>query len=153
MARLGELTCLDHKLVEFAGTIHSGLKLRGRTSKYIFKRALRGMLPDEIIDRPKHGFAIPLGSWFRGRLARFARELLLSQTCRSRGIFNADYLDRLLGRHEAGRELDLHLWTLISFEMWCRTFLDRRSSDAGKKRRPQAATAGLTNSAMEVPAR
>jgi asparagine synthase (glutamine-hydrolysing) len=119
---------LDHKLVEFAATIPPELKLRGTTTKYILKKSLRGLLPDEIIDRRKHGFAIPLGAWFRGGLAGFARDLLLSGTCGSRGVFNTAYIEKLLTRHDKGRELDLHLWTLISFEMWCRTFLDRRST-------------------------
>src|SRR5206468_1224503 len=100
------------------------LKLRHGTTKYIFKRALRGVLPDEIIDRPKHGFGIPLGHWFRGQLGDFVRELLLSETSKQRGIFNTAYIERLLQRHEKGRDLDYHIWTLISFELWCRTFLD-----------------------------
>lgn len=124
---------LDHKVVEFAATIPPELKLRAGTTKYIFKRAMRGILPDETIDRPKHGFAVPLGRWFRGRLGAFVRELLLSERSRRRGIFNSGYIEELVRRHEAGRELDLHLWTLISFELWCRTFLD------GGRRRANAA--------------
>jgi asparagine synthase (glutamine-hydrolysing) len=140
---------LDHKLVEFAATIPPGFKLRGRTTKYILKRALRGVLPDEIIDRPKHGFAVPLGAWFRGRLAGFARDLLLSDTCRGRGVFSAAYLEQLLTRHDRGRELDLHLWTLISFELWCRTFLDRRSAVTGTTRNA-AVNAALAKPTFEV---
>ncbi|MBI4609209.1 MAG: asparagine synthase (glutamine-hydrolyzing) [Candidatus Rokubacteria bacterium] len=115
---------LDHKLVEFAATIPPELKLRNGTTKDIFKRAMRGILPDAIIDRPKRGFAIPLGRWFRGQLGGFVRELLLSERSRRRGIFNGAYIEELLRRPERGRELDLQLWTLISFELWCRTFLD-----------------------------
>src|SRR4029079_16340609 len=55
---------LDHELVEFAATIPPELQLRHGTKKYLFKRALRGILPDAIIDRPKQGFAVPLGRWF-----------------------------------------------------------------------------------------
>ena len=117
---------LDHKLVEFAATIPPDLKVRGTATKVIFKRAMRGLLPDEIIDRPKRGFAIPLGRWFRGRLGNFVRDLLLSDKCRSRGIFDPKYIQDLLDLHDKGRELDLHIWTLISFELWCRTFLDQR---------------------------
>jgi asparagine synthase (glutamine-hydrolysing) len=117
---------LDHKLVEFAATIPPDLKLRGCTTKHIFKQAMRGILPDEIIDRRKQGFAIPLGRWFRGRLAGFAHDLLSSETCRNRGVFNPAYVEQLIKRHQNGRELDLHLWTLISFELWCRTFLDTK---------------------------
>ena len=116
---------LDHKLVEFAATIPPEFQLRGRTTKNIFKRSMRGILPDEIIDRPKHGFSVPLGGWFRGRLNTFIRDLLLSEQGKRRGIFNPAYVEELLRRNQKGRDLDFQLWTLISFELWCRTFLDQ----------------------------
>jgi asparagine synthase (glutamine-hydrolysing) len=125
---------LDHPLVEFAATIPADLMLRQGVTKSIFKRAMRGILPDAVIDRPKQGFAVPLGRWFRGQLGRFVRDLLLSETCRSRGIFDVGYVERLLTRHETGRDLDLQLWTLITFELWCRTFLDTRTPRFAKAR-------------------
>lgn len=115
---------LDHKLVEFAAGIPPELRLRNGTTKYIFKQAMRGILPDEVIDRQKQGFAVPLGRWFRGQLSGFVREHLLSTRCRQRGIFNTAYLERLIALHESGRPLDFQLWTLLSFELWCRAFLD-----------------------------
>ena len=116
---------LDHKLVEFAATIPPKLQLHRGTTKYLLKRALRGILPDPVIDRAKRGFAIPLGRWFRGQLWEFVGDLLLSETSRSRHMFNPRYLERLTRRADRGREtdLDLELWTLLSFELWCRTFL------------------------------
>ncbi len=120
---------LDHKLVEFAAGIPPELKLRHGTTKYIFKQAMRGILPDEVIDRPKQGFAVPLGRWFRGQLGDFLRDHLLSERCRRRGIFDTAYVERLIALHGAGRPLDLQLWTLLSFELWCRAFLDH---NAGK---------------------
>ncbi|MBI3894999.1 MAG: asparagine synthase (glutamine-hydrolyzing) [Acidobacteria bacterium] len=120
---------LDHKLVEFAATIPPELKLHHGTRKYIFKQALRGILPAEIIQKPKQGFAIPLARWFRGKLDGFVRELLLSEKTRQRGILRPRYVERLLELHKKGKDLDLQLWTLISFEMWCRTFLDGRVSE------------------------
>jgi asparagine synthase (glutamine-hydrolysing) len=121
---------LDHELLEFAATIPPDLALRQGTGKYIFKRALRGVLPADIIDRPKQGFAIPLGRWFRGRMGGFVRELLLSPRARQRGVFDAGYVERLLARNESGRDLDFPLWTLISFELWARRFLDDRRTAA-----------------------
>ena len=115
---------LDHKLAEFAATIPAEMRLKGTTTKHIFKKAMRGILPAEILDRPKQGFAVPLGRWFRGQLREYVRDLLLSDVCRRRGVLDPSYVRRLLERHEGGRELDLHLWTLISFELWCRAFLD-----------------------------
>jgi len=115
---------LDHKLVEFAATIPAEMQIRDMRTKHILKSAMNGILSENIINRPKHGFAVPLGSWFRGKLDDFARDILLSSRSRQRGVFNSHYVETLLSKHSAGRELDLHLWTLISFELWCRKFLD-----------------------------
>jgi asparagine synthase (glutamine-hydrolysing) len=115
---------LDHRLVEFAATVPARFRLRDGTTKYLFKQAMRGILPDAIIDRQKHGFAVPLAKWFRGDLAGFARDLLLSDRCRHRGFFETRYLERLLHLNERGRNLDLQLWTVMSFELWCQRFLD-----------------------------
>ena len=116
---------LDHKLVEFAATIPPEMNLHNGTTKYVLKQAMRGILPDGIIDRPKHGFAVPLGYWFRGKLGAYVRDLLLGESAKQRGLFNAPYIESLVAQHEKGRNLDLQLWTLISFELWARVFLDR----------------------------
>ena len=115
---------LDHRLVEFAARVPPQFRLRGNTTKYLLKQAMRGILPDDIIDRPKQGFAIPLARWFRKDLLGFARDILLSDACRQRGFFDVGYVERLLRLNQRGRDLDLHLWTILSFEMWCRRFLD-----------------------------
>ena len=115
---------LDHKLMEFAATVPARFRLRDGTTKYLFKQAMRGILPDAIIDRQKHGFAVPMATWFRGDLAGYARDLLLSARCRDRGIFEPRALERLLQLNERGRNLDLQLWTVMSFELWCQRFLD-----------------------------
>jgi asparagine synthase (glutamine-hydrolysing) len=117
---------LDHKLIEFAATIPPELQIREGTTKHIFRRAMRGILPSEIIERPKRGFAVPLAGWFRGPSGPFLRDLLLSGRSGQRGVFNADYIERLIARQAKGRELDWQLWMLVSFEMWFRTFLDGR---------------------------
>lgn len=118
---------LDHEFVEFVATIPPELNLKGGSGKGVFKSAMRGILPDEVIDRPKRGFAVPLANWFRGELEGFARDLLLSRRARERNILNAAYVEKLLDLHGSGRPLDFQLWTLISFELWCRTFLDKRT--------------------------
>ena len=118
---------LDHELVEFAATIPPELLLRNGSRKDLFKRAMRGLLPEAVISRPKRGFAIPLGRWFRGPLAGFVRDLLLDGACLGRGIFDPREVRQIVERPARGQEdLDLQLWTLISFELWCRLFLDGR---------------------------
>jgi asparagine synthase (glutamine-hydrolysing) len=115
---------LDHRLVEFAATIPPELKMKGATTKYIFKRAMEGILPDGILYRRKQGFAVPLSRWFRGRLGPFVRDLLLSEKSVQRGIFQKSYIERLIELNDRGRSMDLPLWTLITFELWCRRFID-----------------------------
>ena len=115
---------LDHRLAEFAATIPARYRLQGGTTKYLFKQAMRGILPDSIIDRQKHGFAVPLATWFRGELAGFARDVLLSDASRQRGFLNTRHVERLLALNARGRALDLQLWTTWSFELWCQRFLD-----------------------------
>jgi asparagine synthase (glutamine-hydrolysing) len=135
---------LDHKLVEFAATIPASMQIRNGSGKHILKKAMRGVLPDAVIDRRKQGFGVPLGHWFRGQLTDFLRDLLLSPEALGRGIFNRAYVLKLIERHERGQDLSLHLWTLISFELWCRTFLDRAPSRprARAPRRPPALAHG-----------
>jgi asparagine synthase (glutamine-hydrolysing) len=137
---------LDHKLVEFAATIPPELNLNGVSGKRVFKKAMRGIVPDEVIDRPKRGFAVPLALWFRGELDGFARDLLLSRRCSERNILNTRYVERLLDLHRGGRPLDLQLWTLISFELWCRTFLDQQPAShvSASPARLSAAAAGAS---------
>lgn len=130
---------LDHRLVEFAATIPAEFKLRGGVTKYIFKKSLEGVLPDEILYRPKRGFAVPLAKWFRGKLNGFVRDLLLSKTSRDRGIINPLHVERLLELNDAGRNMDLHLWTMITFELWCRRFMD-----VSAKPRQRTEAAGLS---------
>jgi asparagine synthase (glutamine-hydrolysing) len=117
---------LDHKLVEFAAAIPPELKLRRGAGKYVFKRALEGILPREILHRPKRGFAIPLGRWMDGVLGDRLRDLLLSERTRRRGIFDTGRVEALIRLSRRNSDLVLPLWTLASFELWCRTFLEGR---------------------------
>ncbi|HEX9203288.1 MAG TPA: asparagine synthase-related protein, partial [Vicinamibacteria bacterium] len=117
---------LDHKLVEFAARIPPELQLRHGATKALFKRAMRGILPAETLERPKRGFAIPLGRWFRGGLGGFVEELLLSETSRCRDVFDRAQIRRLVVRQDPREDMGLELWTLLSFELWCRTFLHAR---------------------------
>lgn len=116
---------LDHKLVEYAATIPFNLKLKGSTTKHILKESARGLLPDEIIDRKKHGFGVPLGAWLRKDISP-VRDILLSQTARERGLLNMTVVERLITEHESGkRDHNRQLWTLLTLEEWHRQFIDQ----------------------------
>jgi len=110
---------LDHTLVEFLTKLPIGLKLRGLTGKYILKRAMRDRLPQQVIKRPKKGFGMPVAKWIKGELRAFVRDTFAHERLKRRGLFNVDYVERLLGEHERGvadhRKL---IWTLLMFEMW-----------------------------------
>ena len=118
---------LDYRVVEFAATIPSKLKLRHGDVKWILKKAMAPQLPDRIVQRPKVGFPTPLAPMFRRDLIGYVKDLLLSPTFRDRGYFNADAISRLITEHASGVH-DHHnlLWQLIVLEEWHRAFIDER---------------------------
>ena len=117
---------LDHKLAEYAASIPINLKLSGSVTKHILKESARGMLPDAIIERKKHGFGIPLGAWLRRDMAP-ARDILLSRRARERGLLNMAAVERLIREHEQGRrDNSRQLWALLTLEEWHRQFIDSR---------------------------
>ena len=131
MANSLEARCpfLDQQLLEFACAIPSQLKLRGMTTKYILKRALKDIVPQEIIDRKKHGFGVPVGQWFRTTLKSYLHETLLSREALARGYFHEATLRRLIAEHESGKRDHGHrLWSLLTFEIWHRIFIEQDKS-------------------------
>ena len=117
---------LDHEFVEFAASIPSNLKLKGRVGKYIFKQSLEKLLPEQNIHRRKMGFSVPLANWFRGELKDIAAEALLGKDFAGRGYFDADYVKTMWEEHQSGyRNYATNLWQLLMFELWHRTFIDR----------------------------
>jgi len=116
---------LDHQLTQFAAGIPSNLKVKRGVSKYILKKALRGVLPDKIIDRKKHGFGVPVGAWFRGDLAGYVNSVLLGDKAAKRGIMPQDTVRRMVDTHMSGKtDLGQALWTLLTFELWMQRYFD-----------------------------
>jgi asparagine synthase (glutamine-hydrolysing) len=119
------LPLLDHRLVELAFQIPGRFKIRGLSTKRIFKQAVRRLVPPAVLRKPKHGFAVPIDPWFRGALQGFTREVLFDERARRRGYFNMAVVERLWREHLAGRQVwDGHLWLLLNFELWHRIYLD-----------------------------
>jgi asparagine synthase (glutamine-hydrolysing) len=111
---------LDHRLMQRVATIPSNLKLRGRTGKYIFKKAMGSLLPPEPLERRKQGFAVPLAKWFREDLREMTRDTVLSY---ADGIFNRDYLQKIWDQHQKGLyDRSAHLWAMLMFLKWKQTF-------------------------------
>lgn len=115
---------LDHKMMEFAAALPSHMKIRGRTSKYLLKKAARGLVPDEVLDRPKMGFGVPLASWLRNELRDLTRDTLTATTAKQRGYFDPGEVQRLLEEHDRGRDHGIRIWALLQFELWAQMMLD-----------------------------
>lgn len=116
---------LDPELMQFAASIPAGMKVRGREKKWILRRALRGILPDDLLDRPKQGFSVPLSGWLRGELRPWVSEVLLDREATSRGYFEPSEVEALIARHDAGAEaLAKPIWSLVMLELWHRELID-----------------------------
>ena len=112
---------LDHKLLEFAATVPTALKLRNGRSKYLLRRLLERRIPKAIVDRPKHGFEAPTGEWLRGPLAPMVDVLLLDGQLRDRGVFDHRAIASLWREHRDGTRDHRHrLWGLVMLELWFR---------------------------------
>jgi len=112
---------LDHQLMELVASIPSDLKLRGRTGKYIFKKAMEPLLPQDILYRPKQGFAIPLNRWFRQELKDLGYDLVVAGN--KDGILDGNYLSRIWKQHQAGTfDRSAYLWTVLMFRKWQQVF-------------------------------
>jgi len=114
----GRVPFLDHKLVELVLSIPAEAKTRGHAPKALLKRAVRGVIPDEVIDRPKRGFGVPIAEWFGDRLgAEIRREL--AQFCDATEIFDRREVERWLARPNRAA----HAWNLYNFALWWKRFL------------------------------
>jgi asparagine synthase (glutamine-hydrolysing) len=112
---------LDHKLVEWMASVPPDYKLHGRDGKYVFKKTLETYLPDNILYRPKMGFAVPLSSWFRGPLKQRVEQALLGSTLADSAWFERSYLEHLVYQHQAGlRDYSAPIWSLLMFEAFLR---------------------------------
>ncbi|MBC7912456.1 MAG: asparagine synthetase B, partial [Pyrinomonadaceae bacterium] len=116
---------LDPRVAEFAASLPADYKLRGRTTKYILKRAVAPLLPAFVTKRGKKGFGIPIAEWIKGSLRPLARDLLSPERVRRSGLFDPAFVTRLLDEHERGvANHRKSLWTLLMFELWQESFIE-----------------------------
>ncbi len=121
----------DHRVVEFAMRLPAGQKLRGREGKSVLRKAMRPLLPREVLERPKLGLNPPLALWLRGELAPLVERYLSGSAVRRRGWFRPEAVERLVAEFRAGRrDYSLHLWALLVLEEWCRQYLDAGGAGA-----------------------
>ena len=141
MSMASSLECrvpfLDHELVEYAASMPSHLKVHGMKLKYILKKAMAHILPDEILHRSKRGFGAPVGSWLRHDLRPLAEEILSETSVRNRGFFQWPAVKQTMDLHLAEREDHTdQLLALITFELWCRIYLDAGGIQHSIRRSP-----------------
>jgi asparagine synthase (glutamine-hydrolysing) len=122
MAHSLEVRCplLDHKLMELIAQIPSSLKLRNGQGKYIFKKSLKNILPPEVVNRRKKGFAMPVAEWFRGELKEFAHDALFEG---QDGLLNTAFLTNCWKQHQRGqRDWSALLWCTLMFRTWQKVY-------------------------------
>jgi asparagine synthase (glutamine-hydrolysing) len=120
---------LDRTVAEFSGCIPARLKVKGRQKRYLFKRALRELLPVEIIKKKKHGFGIPVATWMKSdpRMRELTRDTLLSKRAFGRGYFQPKCVEELFRMHEATDDSPYYgdiLWTFLMLELWHNRVVD-----------------------------
>jgi len=118
---------LDYRVYELAARLPQGLKLRGRTTKYLLRQlARRRGVPDDLVDRKKRGFGVPIGEWFRGELRSWVEGVIRDPRTRGRGLFDPAAVDRLLDQHLGGSaDHTYRIWNLVMLELWQRAWIDR----------------------------
>ena len=117
---------LDHELMEFAARLPAGMKMRRLTTKYLLKKVFGRLLPEKLLHRPKMGFGVPLGHWFRTELKDMVRDTLLSPRAIGRGYFREAAVRKILDEQAQNRwHWHYHIYNLLMLELWHRRFIDR----------------------------
>jgi asparagine synthase (glutamine-hydrolysing) len=112
---------LDHRLIELTTRIPSSLKLRGTVGKYIFKKSLESVLPEDVLYRKKMGFAVPLASWLRRDLKSMAEAVLFPS--QPDPMLDRRGVERLWKQHQSGlRDCSTPLWTILMYRLWQQRF-------------------------------
>jgi asparagine synthase (glutamine-hydrolysing) len=112
---------LDHEFVEWVSGLPSSSKLRNGEGKYIFKKALKPYLSDDILYRKKMGFSIPLAAWLRGPLRGAMKQAVLNPALLDTGIFNEHYLKQMVDEHQSGtQDHSTALWSVLMFDAFLR---------------------------------
>jgi asparagine synthase (glutamine-hydrolysing) len=115
----GRVPFLDHSLVDFTMDIPQEWKVKGGEPKYLLKKALAGVLPDEVLYRPKMGFGAPMAEWLRGDFGKQAETAVLGSSVLEHGYFDRGHIAKRFRAHQNGRgDHALHLWLLFNLAAW-----------------------------------
>src|SRR5437773_1233645 len=117
---------IDNEIVDFMAAVPPSMKMRRTVRKYLLKQALRGLVPDHILNRKKAGFGAPIRTWIVSDLKEMIDDLLCEANIRRRGFFDPAYVQRLIRENGEGfHDHNYLIYGLLSFELWCRVYLDR----------------------------
>jgi len=117
---------LDNDLTDYVFRLPTPMKIQRRRKKYILKRALRGIVPDDILSRPKTGFMVPYGSWLRGPLSKYSREVIMDACSGPEAVLNGKKVSRYLLDHQNGstQQNGFILWKALNFALWQQHYID-----------------------------
>jgi asparagine synthase (glutamine-hydrolysing) len=129
---------LNRELAEYvAWNVPPQLKLKGffsPSTKHIFRRAMQGVLPNEVLRQPKAGFAAPTDYWLANDLREMTDDLLSEVRVRDRGLFRPEAVRRLIREHRSGRQdWSMQIWQFLTLELWMQNFMDRSFNWAGNE--------------------
>lgn len=115
---------LDHRVIEFFGSLPVNMKVNGIKKKYLLKKIAERFLPNNVIYRKKKGFSIPLAIWLRGDLKKYTYDLLSKSNIESMGLFRYKYIEKIIEDHMIGKENNEEkIWALINFTKWHRRYM------------------------------
>ena len=125
---------LDNEIVEFLERVPPSLKIHGYTQKYLLRKAMNGVLPNEILRRRKAAFGLPVRAWLRNELRDMLADMLSEERIRRRGLFDAATVTQMIRENERGeREYTLQLWSLLSLELWHEAFVEQRRAATAER--------------------
>lgn len=112
---------MDHVLASFVSSLPDDCRIYGRTTKWLLREGMKRVLPREILERPKVGFRVPVGEWFRGPMRQYLQDHLQAADSLTRHYYHHEVLDRKIDEHVKGRQNhEKLLWTLLNLEIWHR---------------------------------
>jgi asparagine synthase (glutamine-hydrolysing) len=122
---------LDYRVVEFAAGLQSRMKIRWGNKKHLLKKAFSRVLPEQIFQRPKHGFSVPLDLWFQNDLTTLAEEVFF-QAPSTADLLDVDYIRKIWDEHRARKaEHGTLLWSILMFSLWHRDLRQRAGKSKG----------------------
>lgn len=147
----------DYKLLEFALRVPERMKVRGTETKWITRKAMKDLLPPEVLNKKKMGFNPPLPMWINGELRPVIQKFLSPENLERRGIFRPQAVHKLVRDHQENRrDNSLKIWALLMVEVWQRMYIDNESEEsvrsevAGVRRLPVSNVAAQKKRAAEV---